>query len=240
MINCLIVDDEPLARQVIAMHLIQFPDWVVVKECMNATEAWQTLHAFDVQVLFLDIRMQGISGVDFFRSLKHPPLVVFTTAYADYAVEGFELMAIDYLVKPITFDRFKQCIHKIHDRLERPAIAIREVQAVAPPATLSSNHLFIKLDNRLVRINFEDLLYLEAHRDFTKIFLKEKSLLVGLHLKLLEEMLPADQFCRVHRSYIINLSAITSIEGNRVFIQQTELPVGSNYKELFFKKIGVS
>lgn len=240
MINCLIVDDEPLARQVIAVHLSQFPDWAVVKECMNATEAWQALHEHEVQVMFLDIRMQGVNGVDFLRSLRNPPLVIFTTAYADYAVDGFELMAIDYLLKPITFDRFKQSIAKVYDKLNQPAVALKEDPAVITPVPLSSDHIFMKLDNKLVRINFEDLLYLEAQRDFTKIFLREKQLLVSFHLKMLEEMLPREKFFRIHRSYIINTSQVTSIEGNRIFIQKTEIPIGSNYKEQFLKKIGVS
>ncbi len=240
MINCLIVDDEPLARQVISLHLDRFPDWKVVKECMNATEAWQALHEYEVQVMFLDIRMQGINGVDFLRSLKHPPLVIFTTAFSDYAVDGFELMAIDYLLKPITFERFKQSIVKVHDKLSQPAISVKESPAVITPASLSSDHIFMKLDSKLVRISFEDLLYLEAQRDFTKIFLREKQLLVGFHLKMLEEMLPREKFFRVHRSYIINTLQITSIEGNRIFIQKAEIPIGSNYKEQFLKKIGVS
>lgn len=239
MINCLIIDDEPLARQMIAEHLAHFPDWVVVKECINATEAWQALHESTVHVLFLDIQMPGISGIDFLRSLKNPPLVVFTTAYANYAVEGFELMAVDYLLKPITPGRFKQAIIRVQEKLSLPVLTIKEKPAELQPGLLSSNHIFVKVDSRLIRINFDDILFAEAQRDFTKIYFHEKNILISFHLKMLEEMLPQNKFIRIHRSYVINMSKVAGIEGNRVFIHQQEIPVGSNYKEHFLKSMGI-
>lgn len=239
MINCIIVDDEPLARQVIKQHLQHFPEWVAVKECINAAEAWQALHESDVQVMFLDIQMQGVSGVEFLKSLKHPPVVVFTTAYTHYAVEGFNLMAADYLLKPITFDRFKQAIIKAQEKIAAPVVTIQQKLPDTKAEAISSDHIFLKLDNKLLRLNFTELLFFEAQRDFTKVFLQEKNMLVSFHLKMLEAMLPQEKFIRIHRSYIINKAKISSIEGNRVFIQKHEIPIGSNYKEEFFKSLGI-
>jgi DNA-binding LytR/AlgR family response regulator len=183
--------------------------------------------------------MPGISGIDFLRSLKNPPLVVFTTAYADYAVEGFELMAVDYLLKPITPGRFKQAVIRVQEKLSLPVLTIKEKPAELQPGSLSSNHIFVKVDSRLIRINFDDILFAEAQRDFTKVYFHEKSILISFHLKMLEEMLPQNKFIRIHRSYVINMSKVASIEGNRVFIHQQEIPVGSNYKEHFLKSMGI-
>jgi len=239
MINCLIIDDEPLARQIIADHLAHFPGWRISKECINAAEAWQALHETDIQVIFLDIQMPGISGVDFLRSLKNPPLVVFTTAYTHYAVDGFELMATDYLVKPITFERFKQAVTRIQERLSMPVLQVTEKTVMTEPAALSSDHIFVKIDSKLMRINFNELLFAEAQRDFSKIYLTEKNVLASFHLKMLEEMLPSKIFMRVHRSFLVNLTRISSIEGNMIYIQKHSIPIGSNYKELLLKYIGL-
>lgn len=239
MINCIIVDDEPLARKIIEDHLAHFPGWNISKECINATEAWQALHETNIQVMFLDIQMQGISGVDFLRSIKNPPLVVFTTAYSHYAVDGFELMATDYLVKPITFERFKQAVTRVQERLGLPVLQVKEKPIADVPSTLSSDHIFVKLDSRLMRINFDELLFAEAQRDFSKIYLNEKNILASFHLKMLEEMLPSNIFMRVHRSYLVNISKISGIEGNIIYIQKQSIPIGSNYKEAFLKRIGL-
>jgi DNA-binding LytR/AlgR family response regulator len=230
MINCIIVDDEPLARQMIRMHLSQLSNWCIVQECVHALEAYEALHRHDVQVMFLDIQMPHLKGNDFLRSLRKPPLIVFTTAYADYALEGFELNAVDYLLKPITFDRFRQAVEKVHHQLSLPpgdtAPAITQ-----PAPLLKEDFIFIKQDNRQVKVSYQDILFLEAKRDFTKIYLRNKTLLAGFHLKMLEDLLPASLFLRVHRSYMVSLPAITAVYGNTVEIEGHQVPVSPGYRE---------
>lgn len=231
MINCIIVDDEPLARDMIRLHLSSFPRWHIVQECMNALEAYEALHENHVEVMFLDIQMPKIKGNDFLRSLKSPPLVIFTTAYADFAVEGFELDVLDYLLKPITFERFRQCIEKVETRLTATPPLMIESPHPAPPTVNENNFLFLKLDGRLVKVMYDEILFLEAKRDFTKIYLQNKTILAGYHLKMMEDMLPASLFLRVHRSYMIAIRAVTAVYGNTVEINTFQVPVGSNYKE---------
>lgn len=231
MINCIIVDDEPLARDMIRLHLSSFPGWHIVQECMNALEAYEALLENKVQVMFLDIQMPKIKGNDFLRSLKSPPLVVFTTAYADFAVEGFELNVFDYLLKPVTPERFRQCVEKVESFLFTDRAENIDVQQPAAMPDQTNNYLFIRQDNKLVKVMYDDILFLEARRDFTKIYLKDRSILTGYHLKMMEEMLPASQFLRVHRSYMIAVKAVTAVYGNTVEINSFQVPVGANYKE---------
>jgi len=230
MINCLIVDDEPIARQVLKTHLSCFQNWHLVKECIKAAEAYEVLHCTPIEVIFLDIQMPLISGTDFLRSLKNPPLVVFTTAYSHYAVEGFELLAVDYLLKPITFDRFKNAVIKVQEKLSMPVVVVQEkiipeVQA-APP-----DYLFLKQDFKYIKVCFKDILFLEAQRDFTLIYMKDRQLLVSLHLKILNDLLPTSQFARVHRSYIVALTAVTAFYGNILEVGSSKIPIGGYFRD---------
>ncbi len=227
MISCIIVDDEPLARQMIRMHLSKFSNWHIVQECVHAMEADEVLHRSEVQVMFLDIQMPHIKGTDFLRSLKKPPLIIFTTAHPGYALEGFELNAVDYLLKPVTFSRFQQAIVKAEQQLGLQQITPQPIQAVP----LKEDFIFIRQDNRQVKVSYQDILFLEAKRDFTKIYLKNKTLLAGFHLKMLEDLLPASLFMRVHRSYMVSLHAITAVYGNTLEIEGQQVPIGAQYKE---------
>lgn len=237
MINCLIVDDEPLARLVIRSHLAHFPDWYIVAECIRATDAYEALYRHSVQVLFLDIQMPVISGIEFLRSLKQPPFVVFTTAYSHYAVEGFELNGVDYLLKPITFERFSQAINRVHERLQQP-LAIQPAIESASTEPAARDYVFIRQENKLVKVLFEDVLFLEAHRDMTKIYLKDGVLFANMHLKILGELFPATQFLRTHRSYIVSLTAVQAIQGNRLDIGPYEVPIGNLFREDVLKRLG--
>ncbi len=228
MINCIIVDDEPLAREIIRMHLSKLSGWNIIQECINAMEAYEALINNNVQVIFIDIQMPRIQGVDFLRSLKNPPKIIFTTAHSSYAVEGFELNAIDYLLKPITFDRFKQAITKVEQQISQSTSAVSEVPGVAMLPPLHEDFIFIKQDNRLVKVSFADILFLEARRDFTQIQLKDKKILAGFHLKMLEDMLPSSLFMRVHRSYIVKLNAIEVLVGNMIEMKGFQIPVSSS------------
>lgn len=232
-VNCLVVDDEPLAREILQTYIATISGWNLVKSCISAVEAYGALHENSIDVMFLDIQMPVVSGVDFLRSLKHPPLVVFTTAFAHHAVEGFALNAVDYLLKPITNERFLQTADKLSERLTaKNGLQIPVNMPVA-------DYVFIKQDSKLVKIQFDDILFAEAQRDFTYIFLKNKKMLAGMHLKMLEDLLPENRFIRVHRSFMINITAISSINGNMLEIDKHEIPVGASYKDQLFTMLGL-
>lgn len=226
----MIVDDEPIARDILKNYISATPELVLVKSCMSATEAYEGLHQHEVDLIFLDIQMPVITGVEFLRSLRNPPLIIFTTAYHNYAVEGFELNSVDYLLKPITYDRFYQAIQKAKER------AVSKSTKRQLPA---ADYIFIKQDGRLVKINHCQIVYIEAEKDFSTVFYDDKKLLAGMHLKMFEAMLPEEQFFRVHRSYIINLSKINSITGNVVELNKKEIPIGANYKNELNRKLGI-
>ena len=229
-IKCMIVDDEPLARGILQRHIEATPGFAVVKSCINASEAYKGLHQHHVDLILLDIQMPVITGTDFLRSLRNPPLVIFTTAYHPYALEGFELNSVDYLLKPITYERFYQAAQKVKERM-----ALHLVKPSAPPP----DYIFIKQDSRLVKVSHEHIHYIEAEKDFSTVYFAERKLLAGMHLKMFEALLPKEQFVRIHRSFIINLSKITSLQGNIVELGKKELPIGANYKEELIRKLGI-
>ncbi|WP_216824407.1 LytTR family DNA-binding domain-containing protein [Emticicia sp. TH156] len=226
----MIVDDEPIARDILQNYFQRVPELELVKSCRNATEAYEGLYSHPVDLLFLDIQMPIITGTEFLRSLRNPPLVIFTTAYANYAVEGFDLNSVDFLLKPITFERFYQAIQKATERLSLKRFPMRRPDDVP-------NYLFIRQDTRLVRVEHSSIYYIQAERDFCSVFLKDKRLLAGLHLKLFEQQLPPEEFVRVHRSYIVNLKRIHAIKGNMIELENAELPIGTGYREQLFQKL---
>jgi two-component system, LytTR family, response regulator len=229
-VQCIIVDDEPLARKLVGDYVSRLKAWELKAACRSVAEAYEALYQNDIDVIFLDIQMPDVTGIDFLKTLKHPPLVVFTTAYAEYAVEAFQLKAVDYLLKPITEERFKEAIDKVERQLNTPGTAY-QVQ--------ETDHVFLKQDNRLVKVWFDDVLYVEALKDFSKVFLKDRTMLISAHLKMMEELLPPSKFVRIHRSYIAALHAITAVQGGVVEIGKQELPVGSTYKEELMKRLGL-
>ena len=230
-ITCMIVDDEPLARDILKNHIANTPGLMLVKTCMNATEAFEGLYEHKPQLIFLDIQMPVITGIDFLRSLKNPPLVIFTTAYQNYAVEGFELNSVDYLLKPITYERFYQAIEKVRERVGHSP----QQKNIQEP-----DYVFIRQDHKLVKVKFEDIQYIEAEKDFSMVFLKEKKLLAGIHLKMFEDILPVNSFMRVHRSFIINTNHVTAITGNMVEIGKSQIPIGGSFKEELMKRLRLS
>lgn len=232
-IRALIVDDEPLAREIIQTHLSKIPNWTVIDTCINAEEAYEALLTHEIDVLFLDIQMPVVSGVEFLQSLQQPPLVIFTTAYSEYAVKGFDLNVIDYLLKPISFGRFVQAIEKANAKLTSQ----NEDQEAA---SKEADYMFVKHDSKLVKITFSDILYIKAEQEYSHIFTKNKKLLVSMHLKLLASMLPQHSFTRIHRSYIIPHELATSIYGNTLQIgDDIQLPIGSTYKEVLLQKLKI-
>lgn len=230
-LNCLIVDDEPIARNLLESYIERIPEVVLVKKCKNATEAYNALHESPIDLVFLDIQMPTITGTEFLRSLRKPPLVIFTTAYANFALEGFELNSVDYLLKPIVFERFYQAVQKAIDRkAPHPSHLAQE----AP------NHIFVRQDSKSIRIEHADIEHIKAEKDFCWIFCKgETKYFVSMHLKMLEEMLPGNKFQRVHRSYLVNLSKIKALKGNILTLASEDIPIGENYRQLLLEKLGL-
>lgn len=230
--KCLIVDDEPLAQDVIESYIEKTPGLDLVGKCKNAFEAGAALKENQVDLMFLDIQMPDITGTEFIAGLKKKPMVIFTTAYSEYAVDGFELDAIDYLLKPISPDRFLKAVNKAQElfNLKKGGTAI-------PRQEEEKDFMFVKSEYQSVKINFADILYIEGLKDYVKIFTTKGMVLTLITLKGITEKLPIKQFMRVHRSYIVSLGAIEKIERHRIIIGDKRIPVGDGYKDEFYKRI---
>jgi len=232
-IKCIIVEDETLAQDVIISHLRQIDNWELVGVCRNAPEALEVLNTLEVDVMFLDIRLPGMNGLHFLRSLPDPPLVVLTTAYAEYAVESYEFSVIDYLLKPISFDRFSKALGKVEEgRLYSQAGKEKE-QDRSP-----GDHIFIRSNSKFFKVNFSEILYIQGMKDYLKIHTPEYTLVTHQTMNELEKTLPARQFIRVHKSYIVAIGHIRAIYGNSVEIGKSTIPIGINYKEDVMNLVG--
>ena len=230
--NCLIVDDEPVSREIIQNYCAQLPYLSVIGSCDNALEAKMALQKQKVDILFLDINMPVMDGISFLKTLKHPPQVIFTTAYKEYALDAFDLAATDYLLKPFSLERFIIAVDKALEK-----ITGANVTGVSD-GVQTDDHCFVKTDGKIYKVRFDDVLYAEASGNYTKIVTAQNTLLPAMTFTAVEELLSAPAFIRVHRSFIVNKSKISHIEGNRVYINNTEIPIGSNYKEEFLKALG--
>ncbi len=232
-ILCIVIDDEPLAVKKIAAYIGKVPFLELAAECRSAAEAMNVMNSVDVQLLFIDINMPEISGMEFAKSLTNKPYIVFTTAYSEYAVEGFQVEAVDYLLKPISFSNFLKAVNKVKNRIELTSNNQKE------SVTTKANHLFVKSDYKLIRIELTDIKYIESQHEYIKIHLLNSSPITTLlSLKSIEELLPPEKFMRVHRSFIVNLSKISVIERNRiVYDGNVYIPVSKQYKEKFLKYI---
>lgn len=228
-INCIVIDDEPLARKGLKEYIVDVDFLNLAAEFDNPLQATELISNGQAQLLFLDIQMPKITGLDFFRSLQHPPPVIFTTAYPQYALEGFEVNALDYLVKPVSFDRFLKAVLKAKEYYE-----VRD-KNVADAA--ASEYFFIKADNKLVRILFDEVLFVEALQNYVTIHTTGKKYMTYLTFKSVEDYLPGDKFIKVHKSYIISASKVDSIEGNEIRIGQHHIPVSRNQKDEVMEKL---
>lgn len=222
-INCLIIDDEPLARKGLKEYIADVDFLYCMGEYDNALKAAELISRGEIQLLFLDIQMPKITGLDFFKTLPNAPPVIFTTAYPQYALEGFEVNALDYLVKPISFDRFLKSVLKAKEFYEVRDTNIKEA--------VSSDYFFIKADNKLVKILFDDVLFVEALQNYVTIHTLLKKYMTYLTFKSVEAYLPANKFLKVHKSYIVAASKIDTIEGNDIRIGQQHIPISRNLKE---------
>jgi two-component system, LytTR family, response regulator len=225
-LRCLLVDDEPLALDLLEGYVLKTPSLALAGRCSSAFKAMEMLENTEVDLMFLDIQMPGLTGMELVRSLPNPPKVIFTTAFEQYALEGFKVDALDYLLKPISYPEFLNSVNKAKRWFEL------EDKPVAPAAR---NSIFVKSDYKLVQIEFKNILYIEGLKDYVKFYLEgnEKPVLSLMSMKSLEENLPETRFMRVHRSFIVNLDKIKTIERNRIVFGKEYIPVSDNYKEKF-------
>jgi len=228
MITVIAIDDEPLALQLIVDYIQKTPDLMLVGQFENPLEAAQYISKNHIDIVFTDIQMPGLNGIEFTRSMVNSPVVIFTTAFEKYAIDGFKLDIADYLLKPITYEEFLTSVHK----------AERMIRSITKPEDeVHSNNefLFLKSDYKIKRINFQNILYIEGLKEYVKVYTmhSDKPILSLSSLKILEIKLPADKFMRVHRSFIVNLEKIDTIERSRIVFGKKYIPIGDQYKDKF-------
>lgn len=236
MLNTIIVDDEPLARDILETYIEQIPELNLIAKCSNALEANNELQSNKIDLMFLDIQMPQITGTDFLKSLSNPPMVVFTTAYPNYAIEGFELDALDYLLKPISLDRFMKAVNRALEMQQLLSGDTSETaEIVDNPTGEKDDFIFVKSDKKLIKIHYSEIIYIEGLKDYVIIRCKDSRVITLQTMKSLEAKMPSNIFKRIHRSYIVNLDEINALVGNMVEVtekgQTKNLPIGKNYKD---------
>ena len=219
--KCLIVDDEPLAQEVIENYISRIPNLEIVKKCSDAIQAFEVMQKEKIDLIFLDIQMPVIDGLGFLKSVKNIPSVIITTAFPQHALESYDFDVTDYLLKPISFERFLKAVNKVLDK--------KNVSATV--AEQKTDFIFLKVDGKLVKVDYSDIMYIEGMKDYLKVFLKDKFYVVHQTMKKFEESLPHQQFVRVHKSYIVSLPAVKTIIGNYIEVNDQHIPIGANYKD---------
>jgi len=232
MIRCLIIDDEPIARQIVRTYCNYLNNIEIIAECENALQAMEFLRKEKIDLLFLDINMPIISGLDFLKTRNNPPAIIITTAYQQYALDGFELNITDYLLKPFSVERFIKAVNKVAN--------VNTSTQTVPSTTeqSTSNTFFIKADSKVYRFATNNILYCEAQGNYTKIVTKADVVEAYISLSKVEEQLTNNCFVRCHRSFIVNTNHISTIENHRLHLGKYEIPIGSNYREKLFATIG--
>jgi DNA-binding LytR/AlgR family response regulator len=231
-IQCIIVDDEPVAREILENHLSRINAVTVVASCKNALEAFNTINSQKIDLIFLDINMPEISGLSFAKSINKDIKIIFTTAYREYAVDGFDLQAVDYLLKPISFERLFQGINKYLD--ENTALKPAVIEEIIPD---KSDFIFVRSDRKMIKINFNEILYIESLSDYIKIHLRDKTVVTRETISNIETKLPQKDFIRIHRSFIVSLSSIDSFTNEYVEIKTNEIPISRSYKNVVLLRL---
>jgi DNA-binding LytR/AlgR family response regulator len=226
MLNVLIVDDEPLALDVLETYISQMPELKLVRRVTNALEANEVLKSEPVDLMFIDIQMPQMTGIDFVKTLSDPPMVVFTTAFPNYAIQGFDLNALDYLLKPISLERFMKAVNRA---LEHHEIMQRDTHLNPVLPADNADFFFVKADKKLVKINFKDIIYIEGLKDYVIIRLENARVITLQTMKSLEDRLPSNKFRRIHRSFIVAMDKIVAIDGS--LDKPKSLPIGKNYRD---------
>lgn len=233
----MIVDDEPLARDLIRGHVEKLENFEIVAECDNAMKALSALREKHVELIFMDIQMPQITGIEFLKTLKHPPKVIITTAYREYALEGFELDVVDYLVKPITFERFLKSVNKFYQMVQD------QVQIV-PSATSDKVHeesyIYVKENKKVIKVYLSEIRYIEGLGEYVQIYSDKRKIITKTSMALMEEKLPTEDFLRIHKSYIIPIGKIEAFTANTIEINGKELPIGRNYKNAVLNSLNYS
>jgi DNA-binding LytR/AlgR family response regulator len=237
-LKCIAIDDEPLALEIITAYIEKVPFLKLLKTFDNAIDSIDYIKNNKIDLMFLDIEMESLSGIQLIHALKERPEIIFTTAYDSYAVEGFELDAADYLLKPISFERFVKSVDRVYNNLK----ASRPKQEGESQSTVrfssSGNYIFVKTENRLQKVAFSEILYIEGQGDYLKIVTPSAKIMTLQNFKKFEETLPRDNFIRVHKSYLVAINKIESISRNRIKIGNTLIPVSDSYKNAFYEVIG--
>lgn len=228
MINCLVVDDEPLARNLLSDYVKKVPYLNLVSTAENAISALSILRENDIDLLLLDIQMPELTGINMLKALQKKPMVILTTAYSEYALESYDLDVVDYLLKPVTFERFLKALEKVNQRLPQKEMPISAPVLEKPPA-----FVFVKDGTKLVKVVLDDILYVEGLKDYVTIHTRQQKIVSLQRLKTLEEQLPPEQFIRIHNSFIVALNAISAIHRGEVQIGTMRLPVSESYKKSF-------
>lgn len=240
-LKCIAVDDEPLALDIIEDYISKVPFLELVKRTENAIEGLQLVQAGGIDLVFLDIQMPDLTGIQFLKIANNKASYILTTAYSQYALESYDLNVSDYLLKPIAFDRFYKAVEKVHNLHKKDAEAAVASPVVSPPAVPAAlpvqDFIFVKTEHKIQKIELDDILYIEGLKDYISIFTKAERVITLQNMKKMEETLPSSQFIRVHKSYIIALDKIESIERSRITIFGKIIPIGDTYRDEFFKRI---
>ena len=229
-ISCIIVDDENVAREIIASHLSRIENIEVIAQCKNAIEAFNFINNNAVDLIFLDINMPEISGIAFAKSINKNNKIIFTTAYRDYAVEGFSLQAVDYLLKPISFERMLQAINRYFE------VSTQQIETQSQPSE-TNDFIFVRSDRRMLKITFKDIIFIESLSDYLKIHLKDQSIITRETISAIEAKLPQKDFLRIHRSYIVNLASIESFTNEEMIVNGKALTISRSYKKDVIAKL---
>lgn len=228
--NCIIVDDEPLAREAIEILVKEIPYLELAGTFNNASSAAWFMDGHTVDLIFLDIQMPGITGMDFAKTISRSTLIIFTTAYSEYALDSYEVDAIDYLIKPVEPERFRKAVDKA---FSYHSLLLQEEKENIEPA--ADNYFFVKSDRKYFKVNFKDILFVEGLKDYVILQLKKQRIITRMNLKAMYELLPKSLFLRVNKSYIVNTTHIEAFDNNDIFIKTYEIAIGSSYRDIFFK-----
>ena len=231
-ITCMIVDDEPMAREIISSFVGKIHNLELVATCKNVSEAFSVLQKESIQLIFLDINMPEISGLSLAKSIQHKSQVIFTTAYREYAIEGFDLQAVDYLLKPISFDRFLKAVQKYFDLHASKEIIKQEIVSEAKETSI-----FVRSDRKMVKVRFKEINYIESLSDYVKIFTDKETIITRETISNIESKLPSNEFLRTHRSYIVSMPKIDSFTNEFLELDKKAIPISRSYKENVLQKL---
>ena len=234
-IRCLLVDDEPIALKIIRNYLDGFADIEIVKECRNAIQAFEVLQNTKIDLVFLDINMPKLSGIDLLKSISNPPKVIITTAHRQYAPESFDLEVLDYLLKPISYERFLKAINRFYRSVDS-----EDNRNLASKKSQEADFIYLKEGRKVHKVLLDDILYLESMKEYVQVHLKESNIRLKSRLSDLENRLPVHDFIRIHKSYLISISKIKQFEANTVRINSVQLPISRSYKQEFSRRVSGS